>query len=200
MELPESKLSFPRYQKPPAHKTARTKWELFALKKGIANKKKRSRMVYSEELKDWVPRWGRGSIKKIQAERDVIREIKPGEEKVDLFQKAKAEKKLVINKQKLNQFKNELRDKGLDPYKVAMQGNKIKNKRIKKGGRAKRKEIIKSQKAQVEVANASLGKFDHRTDQEKKVKKVRRRQKIHFNSVKEEVNRDKELMRKMLFK
>ena len=198
-------MTFPRYQKAPAHKTAKTKWELFALKKGIANKKKRSRMVYSEELKDWVPRWGRGSIKKIQAERDVIREIKPGEEQIDLFQKAKAEKKLVMNQQKLRQFKNELRDKGLDPYKIAMEGNKnvSKKKRIKKvtkSGRAKRKEIIKAQSAQVEVSNASLGKFDHRTDQEKQVKKVRRRQKVHFHNLKDEVNRNKELMRKMLFK
>lgn len=36
---------------------AKTKWEKFAEEKGI-KKKKRSRMVYSEALKKWVPRYG----------------------------------------------------------------------------------------------------------------------------------------------
>jgi regulator of ribosome biosynthesis len=162
-------------------------------------------MVYSEELKDWVPRWGRGSIKKIQAERDVIREIKPGEEGVDLFAKAKAEKKLAVQKQKMNQFKNELRSKGLDPRKLAKEGEKVekKTKKIKKkvqGSRGLRKEAIRTQKSQVAVSNASLGKFDYKTNEEKQVKKVRRRQKVHFKNVSHEVQRDKELLRKMLMK
>lgn len=161
-------------------------------------------MVYSEELKDWVPRWGRGSIKQIQAERDVIREMKPGEEFKDLFAEAKAEKKLAGKKQKLNEFKNQLRAKGIDPRKLAQEGEKVQNKtkRIqKKGGdRSRRKEIIKTQKAQVEVANASLGKFDYKTNEEKEQKKARRRQRIHFSNIKQEVSRDQELMRKMLMK
>ena len=197
---------FPRYQKAPKHKTARTKWELFALEKGI-KKKKRSRMVYSEELKDWVPRWGRGSIKKIQASRDVIREMKPGEEGEDLFQNAKQEKKLALNKQKLNEFKNELRIKGIDPHRLALDANKMnkgnktkRTKKIKKSGRGKRKEVLKMQKSQVEVANASMGKFNHKTNEEKAVKKVRKRQRVHFRSIKDEVDRDKELMRKLLMK
>jgi regulator of ribosome biosynthesis len=190
---------FPRYQRIPKHKTARTKWELFALKKGI-KKKKRSRMVYSEELKDWVPRWGKGSIKKIKAERDAIRVIKPGEEGIDLFEKAKEEKKLALNKQKMNQFKNELREKGINPRALMEKGEKQRKKTNKKTGRGKKKEILKMQKSQVELANASLGKFDHKTNQEKVVKRIRKRQKVHFKSIKEEMNRDKELMRKMLMK
>lgn len=158
-------------------------------------------MVYSEELKDWVPRWGKGSIKQIQAERDVVREMKPGEEHLDLFQQAKTEKKLALKKQKLNEFKNQMRKKGIEPDNMPRLVKKT--KKIKKqgqSGRAKRKDMIKAQKSQVEVANASLGKFDHTTNEEKKVKRVRRRQRIHFKDVKDEVQRDKELMRKMLFK
>ncbi|WFC98563.1 Rhodanese- sulfurtransferase [Malassezia yamatoensis] len=34
-----------------------TKWEKFARKKGIS-KKRKDRMVYDEERKEWVPRWG----------------------------------------------------------------------------------------------------------------------------------------------
>ena len=34
-----------------------TKWEKFARKKGIT-KKRKDRMVYDEERKEWVPRWG----------------------------------------------------------------------------------------------------------------------------------------------
>ena len=39
----------------------KTKWEKFAESKGIKNRK-RSGLVYSEELKKWIPRWGGGSM------------------------------------------------------------------------------------------------------------------------------------------
>ena len=42
-----------------------TKWEKYAKEKGIVNKKKKSRMVWDEVVKDWVPRFG---YKKAQAE------------------------------------------------------------------------------------------------------------------------------------
>ena len=41
--------------------------------KGIV-KHKRSRMVWDDITKDWVPRFGRGSIKKIEEDSNWIRE------------------------------------------------------------------------------------------------------------------------------
>ena len=62
--LPKPILVLPRYLPIPKEKPL-TKWEKYRKEKGIQNKK-RSRMVYSELAKDWVPRWGKGSAKKIE--------------------------------------------------------------------------------------------------------------------------------------
>ena len=65
VELPTPSILFPRFRTLP-EKPIMTRWEEFAKKKGIKKKKKRSRMVWSEEVKDWVPRYGGKSIKSIK--------------------------------------------------------------------------------------------------------------------------------------
>lgn len=57
----------------------KTRWEKFAQEQNIRDKK-RSRMIWDDAIKDWVPRWGAGSAKhsKQKAEEAVI-EMKPGE-------------------------------------------------------------------------------------------------------------------------
>jgi regulator of ribosome biosynthesis len=57
-----------------------TKWEKFRLEKGLPPKEKRSRLVYDEITKDWVPRWGFGSIKQIQKKHQWLIEDKPKHE------------------------------------------------------------------------------------------------------------------------
>lgn len=47
----------PREKALPAPK-AETKWEAFAKRKGIAVEKKKDRLVWDDERKEWVPRWG----------------------------------------------------------------------------------------------------------------------------------------------
>lgn len=85
-------------------------------------------MVFCEETNDWVPRHGRGSIKQVLAERDVIRIVKPGDV-VDPFKKSQIEKGIEKKKQKLREMHNELRVKGVDTNKVAqMLSNKMGNK------------------------------------------------------------------------
>ena len=73
--LPDSVTEFPRFRKLPEGRIM-TKWEAFAKKKGIKKKGKRSKLVFSEEVNDWVPRHGAGSIKKIKEDFDIIREVK----------------------------------------------------------------------------------------------------------------------------
>ena len=68
----------------------------------------------------------------------------------------------------------------------------------KKTGRKGRKDVLKRQKQQVGMANASMGKFDPVTNEELKHKKVRRRQKISFKSVDEEMKRNRSLIRKLI--
>lgn len=110
--LPEVTTIFPRHKKLP-EQAALTKWERFAKDKGI-EKKKRSRMVYDEITKTFVPRWGARSIKKIQNEVDIIREVKPGENpNEDPFEKKSQVKRLQKEKQKYNELRNKMEAKGM---------------------------------------------------------------------------------------
>jgi len=112
IHLPQVKTVFPRHKKIPEQK-ALTKWERFAKEKGI-QKTKRSRMVFDEITKTWVPRWGPGSIKKIQESTDIIRDVKPGENpNEDPFEKKAKTKQLQKEKQKYNELRNKMDAKGL---------------------------------------------------------------------------------------
>jgi len=93
--LPHSKIVLPRENPPPKEKPM-TKWEKFRLEKGIATKEKRSRMVFDELTNDWVPRYGAGSIKKVQDKYNWLMEEKPKhvEAGMDPFTYKKNEKKL----------------------------------------------------------------------------------------------------------
>ena len=103
LTLPENIITLPRslpipIQKPP------TKWEKYKMEKGITQRK-RGRMVYSEEVGDWVPRWGKGSAKHIQDSMNwVMEEKEPG---VNPFEQKSNEKQLAKAKQMKRQIKNE---------------------------------------------------------------------------------------------
>ena len=62
--LPPGTSTIPREKPIPIPKPP-TKWEKYAKEKGIENKKKKSRMVWDDVVKDWVPRFG---YKKAKAE------------------------------------------------------------------------------------------------------------------------------------
>lgn len=53
IELPPKVILFPRFKRIPG-KPILTKWEEFARKKGIQKKKKRSKLIWSDEMKDYV--------------------------------------------------------------------------------------------------------------------------------------------------
>ena len=59
VKLPEPIIKLPRSKPLPKPKPL-TKWEKYRAEKGIAPRKKRGRMVFSELTKDWVPRYGKG--------------------------------------------------------------------------------------------------------------------------------------------
>lgn len=110
VRLPEPTVSLPR-QHPPPKPVPLTKWERFRLEKGMpAAKEKRSRMVYDEVTQDWVPRYGMGSIKKIQAKSQWLMVEKPKhvEAGLDPFTYKKNEKKLDAERQNLRELKNKV--------------------------------------------------------------------------------------------
>eukprot|EP00452_MALV-II_sp_L67-6_P000166 gene166-39_t len=76
LEAPKSTFRVPR-EKPVPTEKAMTRWERFAQEKGI-KKKKRSRLVWDEITKDWVPRWGYKSIKQIEDKATPVIDVKEG--------------------------------------------------------------------------------------------------------------------------
>ena len=78
VELPEPKVVLPREKHVPKPKPL-SKWEKFRQEKGLPARQKRSRMVFDEITKDWVPRFGHGSVKKIEEKHNWLMEEKPGQ-------------------------------------------------------------------------------------------------------------------------
>ena len=90
LTLPETIIALPRSLPIPIAKPA-TKWEKYIMEKGITQRK-RPKMVYSEEIGDWVPRWGKGRAKHIQDSMNwVMEEKEPG---VNPFEKKSTEKQI----------------------------------------------------------------------------------------------------------
>ena len=108
--LPKPTTVLPR-EKPAPKEKAMTKWEKFREEKGIAPRKKRSRLVYDPITADWVPRWGKGSVKKIEEKQNNW--VMPEKPKhlysgMDPFEYARMEKKGKLEKQNLAQIANEV--------------------------------------------------------------------------------------------
>lgn len=73
MTLPPPTTPLPREKPLPAGKEP-TKWEKFAAKKGIKDKKKEGKLVFDEETQEWVPKWGYKGRNK-EGEQDWIVEV-----------------------------------------------------------------------------------------------------------------------------
>ncbi|KAI4130103.1 MAG: hypothetical protein LQ341_006498 [Variospora aurantia] len=80
LTLPPPTTPLPREKPLPALKE-KTKWEKFAEKKGIKDKKKEGKMVFDEETQEWVPKWGYKGRNK-DGEQDWIVEVDEKKEKM----------------------------------------------------------------------------------------------------------------------
>jgi hypothetical protein len=107
--LPQRGFVLPR-EKPIPKQKELTKWERFRLEKGIQAKGKRSALVFDPISKDYVPRFGMGSIKKIEERHNWVME-ENGKHRaagVDPFTYKKNEKKIEKEKQDLRELKNKV--------------------------------------------------------------------------------------------
>lgn len=100
--MPDPRVVLPR-EKPVPKEQEKTKWEKFREERGMSPKRKRSRLVFDPVTKDWLPRWGKGSLKKVQDKLNFVMEEKPIHRLagMDPFTFAKAEKKTKMEKQNL---------------------------------------------------------------------------------------------------
>eukprot|EP00667_Euglena_gracilis_P025789 EG_transcript_30480 len=110
VQLPKCTTITPR-EKPLPKQKSKTKWQLFAERKGI-KKRKRMTRVFDEDIGDWVSTYGRGK-KMAEKSKDWVREVKEGYvpkvEGGDPFLDSEMEKKSKVTKQKERERKNKIR-------------------------------------------------------------------------------------------
>ncbi|POM83257.1 Ribosome biogenesis regulatory protein (RRS1) family protein [Cryptosporidium meleagridis] len=160
-------------------KKEKTRWEKFAELKGI-KKRKRSRMVYDPITDDFVPRWGRNSIKKIQKKHnEAIIEIKGNmDENKDPREAINLKRDMMINKQRLRELKNKMNSSKnknnpkSDEFALGI-GN-LKDTNIKRS-----KTQVKELFDRVSLSTASYGRRDKALpDEDRTTNKVKKAKKI----------------------
>ena len=216
LTLPEAIITLPRSLPIPIEKPL-TKWEKYKKEKGITQRK-RSRMVFSEEVGDWVPRWGKGSVKHIQDSMNWIMEEKePG---VNPFEQKSNEKQLAKAKQMKRQLKNEEFAKNyLEQKKGKNSSNSNEDniqpkqhisKKMRKAFKAKKeierlnedKKNLGKRLEQVQKSTRSMGNFDKKLKNEKEINLLKKKRvgKDILTDKNKEKSRDKRILDNILKK
>ena len=135
-------------------------------------------MVFDPITKDWVPRWGKGSVKKIAEKMNFVMEEKPIHRMtgMDPFTFAKAEKKAKMEKQNLATLKNKINTVSASNMKNNVKILESKNSAEVKGSlklksdedrqalrKREHKALMKSLKM-AQMSTASMGKFDRKVN------------------------------------
>ena len=158
--LPPPSTIIPR-EKPVPKPKPLTKWEQYAKEKGIV-KQKKSKMVWDDIVKEWVPRFGYKKAK-AEAEKNWAMEYK-GNSDQDPFEKAIEEKRERVAKNELQRLRNIARAKKTKVPGVGLTP-------LTKGDTQSKDELKKASEL-AKKSTASLGKFQEKlpTALEKKVK------------------------------
>ncbi|KAK8204325.1 Rhodanese-related sulfurtransferase [Zalaria obscura] len=110
LNIPAPTTPMPREKPVPAEK-ALTKWQEFAKKKGIKDKKRDTKLVYDEASGEWVPKWGYKGKNK-EGENDWLVEVDDDKEKKtgvagDARKERREERKERIRRQERKMRANE---------------------------------------------------------------------------------------------
>jgi regulator of ribosome biosynthesis len=168
----------------PKHKS---KWERFAEERGIS-KKKRSRLVYDEASKDWVPRWGANSIKHKADKQDWVMEV-PLKSNEDPFEKKRIAAQLEKAKQKLREAKNKVYASG-EVLPAGVNETLV-------SGKKRSKDAINEVLRRAQVSSGSAGKFDRRIESEKVIDQGKRK-KLLSGNMSEEKTQSLKIMNSVL--
>ncbi|XP_057465152.1 ribosome biogenesis regulatory protein homolog [Actinidia eriantha] len=164
--LPPPTTRLPR-EKPLPKKTPPTKWELFAKKKGIVQRKK-DKLVYDEQTGTWKRRHG---YDRVNDDKDVpIIEAKltdePGE---DPFAKRRAEKKQRVEKQEKHRLQNlkQAAKVGALPSHIQLAATALPITGTQAAPRKASKNELANVAGMAATSTASGGKFDRKLAGEK---------------------------------
>ncbi|XP_065065806.1 ribosome biogenesis regulatory protein homolog [Rhopilema esculentum] len=153
-KIPKPITVLPR-EKPIPKAKPPTKWEIFAKKKGIQNKK-RERMVWDEVAKEWKPRFGHKRVNDV-SDKWLVEIPDQADPYEDQFEKLTKEKKEKVAKNELQRLRNIARNK---------KGGKILSTELKPTSR-KDEERISKEMDVTRTSTASIGKFQRRLPKEK---------------------------------
>ncbi|ERN06557.1 hypothetical protein AMTRI_Chr01g135640 [Amborella trichopoda] len=166
VNLPTPSFRLPREKHLPKPKPP-TKWEQFAQKKGIKNRKK-SKLAFDETTQNWKRRYG---YDRVDDDKDVpIIEAKDTDEPgVDPFAQRKAEKKKRVEKQEKNQLQNlkQAAKVGALPSTVQLAARALPITGTKEAPKKASRDELESVAGLAGTATASGGKFDKKLPGEK---------------------------------
>jgi regulator of ribosome biosynthesis len=146
---PSISIVLPR-EKPAPKPKVPTKWEKFAIEKGI-EKKKKTKLVWDEVVNKWVPRFGYAKAQ-AENEKNWMMEIKEGDDPMeDPFAKLKESKREHVAKNELQRLRNIARTKNVKVPGVGVTT-----------GEQKSKDALKQAADLAKKSTASLGKFQRR--------------------------------------
>lgn len=154
LSLPLPSTQLPRAKSLPKAKPL-TKWQQFARKKGIAeNKKKEGKLVYDEDTKEWVPRWGYKGANKKEEEQWIHEVPAHKEDDYDPSKAMKAERKKRRLANDAQRLRNESRNAKASAS-AATTG--LDNKALQ---RTQRKAELEASVLRGRASTASMGRFD----------------------------------------
>ena len=166
----------------------KSRWAKFAEERGV-DKKKRSRLVWDEASKDWVPRWGAHSIKHKAEKQDWLIEV-PANSSEDPFEKKRVAAQLVSAKQKLREARNKVELTG-ERLPAGVNASLVEGK---KRGKETLDEVLK----RAQMSSGSAGKFDRRIQNEKVIKEQGKKKTLLSSNTAREKEQSLKIMNSVL--
>ncbi|XP_071797621.1 ribosome biogenesis regulatory protein homolog [Asterias amurensis] len=164
VQIPDATTNLPREKHVPKSNPL-TRWEQYSKVKGI-HKRKKSRKVWDEEEKKWVPRWGYGS--KNDEEKDWVLEVPANADPYeDQFMKKRKDKKERVAKNEFQRLRNIAR-----AQKLKIPGQGVKPKTL-----TKKPEVSMAIQA-AKQSTASIGKFERKLPKEKPTRQMGKKRKF----------------------
>nr|XP_022318886.1 ribosome biogenesis regulatory protein homolog [Crassostrea virginica] len=168
VKLPDPKTPIPR-EKPVPKEKALTKWQQYAQLKGI-NKRKKGRMTWDDQSKEWKPRWGYKRANDDTQEWCIEVPDNAEDPNVDLFAKRKKEKKERVAKNELQRLRNIARSQKSKVPGVGLTPTEAPNK-----------DYLGKALAVARKSTASIGKFTDKLPTEKPSKYTGKKRKFQPN-------------------
>lgn len=166
--LPRGVYRLPR-EKPVPRERPATKWEQYAREKGIQKRRRRDRLVWDEEVQDFIPRYGKGSAKALEQQAVLPHsdKLEPGD---DPFAAARREKRERVRQNKKKQAANLSRAHGQAGGKKKVNPMRSLSETVR--GPSGKKHMPKTQLRDtvsvVQRSTASAGRFDKKVKGEPK--------------------------------